>query len=253
MSTMPDTPCRTTPAVAARRRPPSRRRGLAVPLALAASLAAVGEAVRAQPASPEDWPCVQVYVPALSPASFWPLPIPEALASGWRDDEDVRALATRLGELERVDEAALAAIEAFAAAVPESEREDALTRLAVGTLAVADERRSDYLDGIRRYTRQQIAIAGQIESTLNRLAELDDAAAGGDAGATSAGTDAGGTLVEGGADDIDRAAVEETLAWHERLYDQRERAIRALCERPVALEETLSEVLRELSYRLPEA
>jgi hypothetical protein len=48
-----------------------------------------------------------------------------------------------------------------------------------------------------------------------------------------------------------QAEIEETLRWHERVYDQRERAIQSLCERPVVLEEKLSAVLRELGQYLP--
>ena len=209
------------------------RAGLAAAFAAGLLAAPIGQTARAQPASPEDWPCVQVFVPAISPAALWPVPIGAELAGRWREEPATAALATRLGELEALDDAELARLDEFAAAVPEDAREDALTRLADGTVAVADARRARYLDGIRRYTRQQIGIAGRIESTLNRLAELDDA--------------------PGDTSPAERAEIEETLAWDERLYDQRERALRALCERPVALEETLSEVLRELSYRLPGA
>lgn len=215
----------------------ARARAAAVAASLAASLALGAGAARAQPASPEDWPCVQVLVPELSAAALWPLPLDAAALGDWREDADAAALARRLGELERVDAAALAAIDAFAAGVSEDAREAALSRVAVGTLDVADERRSRYIDGIRRYTRQQIAISRQIEETLNLLADLDDA-------------EAAGTTLE---TEAPRAEIEETLSWHERLYDQRERAIRALCERPGELEQTLSATLRELAYRLPDA
>ena len=239
---------------------PSTRRSL-LPLATLALALGTG-AVHAQE-TPEDWPCVQRLVPEVSAATLWPVPFEPELLGTWREDEDAVALARYLGDLEAVDAEALAAIDRYANAVPEPERRDALTRLADGVVSVANERRSLYLDGIRRYTRQQIAIAEQIESTLNRLAELDDAAGQGDVTVRGAPASEGRTLsgaeaeraagtVAGGAGE-DRASIEETLFWHERLYDQRERAIRSLCERPVSLEETLSEVLRELSYRLPDA
>ena len=203
------------------------------------ALSVVASSVQAQPSAPEDWPCVQAYIPEVTPATFWPVPIDEALAGTWREDPEIAALARRLGEIEQVDEDALAAIDAFANELPEEGRGAALTRVADGTVSVADERRSRYLEGIRRYTRQQIAIAGQIESTLNRMATLEESEAAGEA--------ANETAVSA----AERAEMQETLDWHERLYDQRERSIRALCERPVELEQRLSEVLRELAYRLP--
>ena len=103
--------------------------------------------------------------------------------------------------------------------------------IAESAVKATNERRSRYLDGIRRYTRQQIAISEQIETTLNQLAALDESASENPA--------------------LDRDEIEQALVWHERLYDQRERSIRALCEQPVALEEHLAAVLRELAARLP--
>lgn len=238
----------------------SRATSTIVSGAVTALLALVGLPANGQSSAPQDWPCVQAYIPEIRPATFWPAPIDDALVGTWREDPDIAALARRLGEAEQMDEGTLAAIDTFANAVPESERREALTRVADGTVSVADERRSSYLDGIRRYTRQQIAIAGQIESTLNRMAMLDESAAAGGTDAASAGESPNATPGDGSgvaADDevavslTERAEMQETLDWHERLYDQRERSIRALCERPVELEQRLSEVLRELAYRLP--
>jgi len=213
---------------------------------LALALLGAGHAVHAQPAAPEDWPCVQRFVPGLSPGTLWPVPIDTALADTWRDDPRTLALARYLGELESVDDAAREAMAEYAESLPETKRRGALTRLADGIVGVADQRRSRYLEGIRRFTRKQSRIAGDIESTLNRRAELEDAAA-----ATEGASEESEEGAAPGA--AERVEIEERLLWQERLYDQRERAIRALCERPVVLEETLSEVLRELAYHLPDA
>lgn len=208
----------------------------------------------------DDWPCVQRYIPEIRPASFWPLPIPEALAGSWRSDERTADLARQLGEQTALDESSVVAMDTFAESWPAADREMALSRLADGIVAVADQRRARYLDGIRRYTRQQMAIAGQIESTLNELGELEDAGALGMTRDNSVvSTDEGQADGTGEPDQSSsiadattaRADIEETLVWHQRLYDQRERAMRSLCDRPVELEQSLSEVLRELSYRLP--
>ena len=228
-------PSTRSPARPSARR--ARRRVAPIVTLVACALAGAQGPLGAQPAAPEDWPCVQVLVPEILPTVLWPVPIDQSLAGSWRESPEIESLARRLGELESLDERAVAAIDEYAAAVPEAERRDALTRLADGTVSVANERRARYIDGIRRYTRQQIAISRQIEETLNLLADLDDA-------------EAAGTTLE---TEAPRAEIEETLSWHERLYDQRERAIRALCERPGELEQTLSATLRELAYRLPDA
>ncbi len=84
---------------------------------------------------------------------------------------------------------------------------------------------------IKSYTRQQIAISEQIVNTLNELSLLE-----------SSNTNARGQT---------RQEIEETLRWHERVYDQRERNIQLLCEEPVELEQQLSEVLRDAAQYLP--
>lgn len=210
----------------------------ALPTGVMIAVVSLSSAARAQDETLEDWPCVQRYISEILPATFWPIPIPEELVGSWRRDDDTAALARQLGEQESFDDATVAAMDRFAESWPASDREMALSRLADGIVDVADDRRALYLDGIRRYTRQQIAIAEQIEATLNQLGELDDA--------DTLGITRDNSLVA-----AERTEIEETLAWHQRLYDQRERAIRSLCDRPVVLEQTLSEVLRELSYRLP--
>jgi len=205
-------------------------------VAALATLALSGTA-RAQPAGPEDWPCIQVLVPEVAAATVWARPLEPARVDGWREDDELAALARRLGTLDApadgLGEAELAAIDALVAGTPPEALAERLDALVSVTVATTNERRTRFIDGIRRYTRQQIAIAGQIEATLNELARLGQ------------GHQAG--LPE------ERTEAQSTLAWHERLYDQRERAIRALCEQPVVLEETLFTVVRELQARLPES
>ena len=200
----------------------------------------------AQPAAPEDWPCVQVLVPEVYVATLWPVPVDPAAADAWREDAGLVELARRFAALEDGDERAReeadTALAAFVAATPEDAREARLSLLAVATVDLVNERRGDYIDGIRRFTRGQIALAGQIETALNALADADDArgAVGADAIALSRADSGAG-----------RGDAEDTLRWQERLYDQRERQVRALCERPVRLEETLSRSLRAFAASLP--
>lgn len=181
--------------------------------------------------APDDWPCIQGYVPEVVLAVYWPQAVPESAASDWKRDKTIRALAERLGALDEYDDDARTAVTDFVASLADDQRVDALGLLATGTVATANVRRSDYLRGIRRYTRQQSSIAGQIEDGLNALARMDVEAV--------------------PADDPERVALEDTLRWHERVFDQREQAIVALCEQPVYVEQVLSDVLRDLTQYLP--
>jgi hypothetical protein len=193
----------------------------------AASFALAGNIAQAQTAE-SDWPCIQVFVPEVSVAVHWPMEISDAELSNWRDNEDTGRLAQKLGDLESYSDELRAEVATFAESLSEADQLPTLNSLAAGIVDVTNERRSMFLKGIKRYTRQQSAIAKKIETMLNDVAALD------------------------GTEEADsRAELEETLHWQERIYDQREQSIIALCDRPVELEQTLSEVLRDVAQYLP--
>jgi len=191
----------------------------------------LGSGISAAQSTNPDWPCIQVLVPEIVPAVVWPEEIGEDIQGQWKQVSTIKELAEELGDLEQFTDEHSESIKKYAESIPEAERLDQLNKLTDGIVAVTNQQRTFYIDGIQRYTRQQIAIASQIESTLNELADLDQQ--------NVASTDP------------ERAEIEETLKWHERVYDQRERSIRALCERPVEREVVLSDVLRELAQYLP--
>jgi len=194
---------------------------------LLGAAAVLSSIAHAQPTDPE-WPCVQVFVPEVITAIYWPEVIPDEHLGLWKESPELEALVNELGNIDRFTDEERQRIQAFAEAVPETDKLAVLNSVANGVVATTNQRRMRFLQGIKKYTRQQIAIAAQIESTLNELAALNDA------------------------DDNERKSeIEETLAWHERVYDQRERSIISLCDRPVELEEKLSSVMRELSQYLP--
>ncbi len=185
---------------------------------------------QAQTSDP-DWPCVQVLVPSIVVSVYWPAMISDAEATNWKQESSVAAFAESLGNIDDFTEKEQLRIVEFADALPENSKATLLNQLAFGTVAVANDRRSFYLKGIKKYTRQQTAIAAQIEQYLNELATLEEIK--NDTQATA------------------RKDMEDTLYWHQRVYDQREQAIRSLCDRPVVLEQTLSSVLREMAQHLP--
>ncbi|MFK7892105.1 MAG: hypothetical protein AB8B63_14915 [Granulosicoccus sp.] len=185
-----------------------------------------------QPEIDEEWPCIQRLVMEVSPAIMWPVPIDESMENGWRDDREVRRLAEELGgRKEEVTDDVLARIGEFAESIAVEDRERRLSALATGIVEVTNRQRKKFISGIKRYTRQQIDISGQINDTLNQLSMIES-----------------GELDK---DQSDQQEIEETLRWHERVYDQRERVIISLCEEPVELEQNLSAILREMAQYLP--
>jgi hypothetical protein len=180
--------------------------------------------------SDQEWPCIQQLVENISPVVMWPLPVDDALSAQWQQDETVSTLAEQLGDLHEYGDDGKAVVEHFASGIPDAQKEHKLSLLAVGILDVSNRVRRHYISGIKRYTRQQIAIAEQISNTLNELSVLGDSK------------------------DVDtnkRDEILATLQWHERVYDQREQAIRSLCEQPVDREEVLSDILRDVARYLP--
>ncbi len=194
-------------------------------------LSAVCLPVQAQDEDSAQWPCIQRLVPTVEAAVLWPGEIDDTKPNEWLNDGPLSKLARELGDLDEVSDEKREEIAQFAEALPASERELKLNQLAQGVLSVANERRSLFIEGIKRYTKQQIAVARKIEEHRNSLHEMD--------------------VKQVDESDSARKELEETVHWQQRIFDKRENAIQSLCDQPVAVEETLGEVLREISQYLP--
>lgn len=178
-----------------------------------------------------EWPCIQGYVAEVSAAVVWPEPIEEEIVGTWVKNKEVKKIVNALGKLDVYDDAARLKVEAFADSIPESERIATYNLVADGVVYRFNQRRSEYFSGIRKFTRQQIAISRKVQSHLNELVEL-----------------------EGKTDEKSKQRVidiRETTAWQQRIFDRREGAIRVLCETPVELETVMGDVLRDLAQYLP--
>lgn len=206
------------------------RRSVISLLATAVTLTCLTSTAQAQTTDPE-WPCIQRLILKISPATMWPIPVEEGTETDYRQYPEIRKLSEQLGDIEVFTEGHRKSVATFAEGIAEAEREASLTLLATGVVDVSNRIRGNYIRGIKRYTRQQIVISEQIESTLNELSLLQDN--------------------ETASDGKARRETEDTLRWHERVYDQRERSIQLLCEQPVELEQRLSEVLRYTAQYLP--
>ena len=178
-----------------------------------------------------DWPCIQALVPELSPVVVWPEYIEESDIGSWRKDTDIKRVVNKFGQLEVFTDDDRQGIADYAEAIPEEQRLQTLNSVADGILYRFNQRRTHYIKGIKKYSRQQSAVALQIEDFLNQKAELESSTA---------------------ADAKERIAeLDATARWHQRIFDQRENAITPLCDAPVELETLLGDVLREFAQYLP--
>jgi len=201
------------------------RKNIGFKLCLAVFLAQPLSANAADP----DWPCIQAFVPVVELGVLWPQVVPEADLGQWKSDERIAPLAKKLGNLAQYTDDDRKLVEQFIESTPAAEQVSTLNRLAEGSLAVANKRRALYIKGIRKYTRQQSAIAAQIEEGLNKLAQLE----------------------QDNVQSAERDELRETMDWHQRVFDQREHSMIALCDQPVLVEQTTSDVLRDLAQYLP--
>lgn len=178
-----------------------------------------------------EWPCIQGYVPEVGVAVVWPEPIEEDMLGSWLKDKELKKVVNDFGALETFDDVARARLESFAESVLQENRIDVYNQVADGVVYRFNQRRTEYLKGIRKFTKQQIAISEKVQSHLNELVELENK------------TDA---------DSVKRTTeLRETTAWQQRIFDRREDAIRSLCETPVELESLMGEILRDLAQYLP--
>jgi len=177
-----------------------------------------------------DWPCIQRKVSEISPAQVWTGPAFDAAGEAWRDDSDLAGLAATIAS-RRTDMAdAKAKIADFANAAGD-DRNKRLTWLFAGILSSINAERSSIMAGIGRYARRQHALA---EKIAGEAAELDKLPA------------QGGTADE----NARRQDLTEAQEWDTRIFRERERSLRYVCELPTTLEQRAFALGREVAGQL---
>jgi hypothetical protein len=177
-----------------------------------------------------DWPCIQRKVSEISPAQVWSGPPLDAADNAWRDDSALADLAGAIASRRTEIADAKAKIADFAAAAG-ADRNQRLSLLFAGVLATINAERSSIMAGIGRYARRQHELADKIAS---EAAELDQLPA------------EGGT-----ADEVSRREdLADVQTWDTRIFRERERSLRYVCELPTLLEQRAFTLGREIAAAL---
>lgn len=210
-----------------------QRHSSALGPALAAVLAAavsIGQPAAADAQDPKnpDWPCQQILVPTLSPASVWDGPSIDGLGDEWQRDPAIATLVRRASD-DSLDPATLEQ-QAEALAGPakegaEQERDRKLALVFAGTFQTLDRQRTAAIASIERYAQHQRALRDRIAAALRDL----DAASGDPARAKE---------------------IKDAIAWDRRILDDRRRSQTAVCEQPARIEQRLGQIARMLSALL---
>jgi hypothetical protein len=197
---------------------------------LVAMLGSAGARSAAADGQDPDWPCIQRKVSEISPAQVWNGPPLDAVGDAWRDDGAVAELAGAIASRRTEMADAKGKITDFAAAAgPDRNRQ--LTLLFAGILASINAERSSIMTGIGRYARRQHALAEKIAA---EAAELDRLPAQGGTGDESA----------------RREELSQTQEWDTRIFRERERSLRYVCELPTLLEQRAFALGKEIGGQL---
>jgi hypothetical protein len=185
-------------------------------LAAGATVATCGTANAADPRYP-DWPCAQAKVPEISVAAVWDGASIDAVGETWKDDPKVRDLVARLAARRTPLEEAQKAAGDFIAASGADKAEKAKLLFA-GLFQQLSQQRTEVMDGIDRITHNEKHLADQIRADRAALSELQDKP------------------------DPDQHQIDDVtnkLTWGTRIYEDRRKTIRYVCDVPTEIDRRL--------------
>ena len=164
-----------------------------------------------------DWSCAQAKVPDLSLAAVWAGPPLDDVADKWKNDAKVSALLPRLAARRTPLDKAQKAITGFLAGST-AEKIEMGKLLFAGLFDTLNAQRSSVMSGLERVTRKQRQAADKIRTDTLALQALQDASP------------------------PDQAKIEELgnqLVWETRIFEDRQRVIKFVCEVPTAIDQRL--------------
>jgi hypothetical protein len=189
------------------------------PIAIGALLAlatSTGSGFAADPRYP-DWPCAQAKVPEISLAAVWAGPPLDDIQDKWKGDAKVSALVTRLAARRFPLEEAQKAITEFLAGST-ADKTTTGKLLFAGLFDTLNAQRSQVINGLERVMRKQREAADKIRADTLAMQALQDASP------------------------PDQPKVDELgnqLVWETRIFEDRRRVVKFVCEVPTAIDQRL--------------
>jgi hypothetical protein len=164
-----------------------------------------------------DWPCAQAKVPEISLAAVWAGPPLDDIGEKWKDDAKVGALVERLAARRTALDSANTLIAEFLSGSA-SAKQDKGKLLFAGLFEKLNAERSSVMNGLERVMRKQRDAADKIRADTQALNELQDATP------------------------PDQAKIEQLanqVTWETRIFEDRRKVIRFVCEVPTAIDQRL--------------
>ncbi|WLB23688.1 hypothetical protein [Bradyrhizobium japonicum] len=191
------------------------RSGIVIVAAVA--LAVVGTAARAADPRYPDWPCTQAKVPVISLAAVWAGPALDDAETKWKDDAKISALVSKLSARKTpLDEAEKSVKEFLAGSAADKTANAKL--LFAGLFDTLNAQRSQVMSGLERVSRKQREAADKIREETLALQALQ--------GATPR-------------DEAKVEALSNDLIWKTRIFEDRHKVVRFVCEVPTTIDQRL--------------
>jgi hypothetical protein len=196
-------------------------------LLLACALAALSSPTRADPRFP-DWPCVQPKVSELSPASMWNGPSIADVGNTWQDDDRVKDLVAQISARRTPLDTAQKVIAEFIVGTP-AEKQQKAKLVFAGIFDTLSTERNEVMDGLERTSRNELDLATKIKTDVADLRGLEDKP------------------------DSDQSKVKDLaneVEWSTRIFEDRRKTIRYVCEVPSTIEQRLFALARMIQQTL---
>ncbi|MCG2626104.1 hypothetical protein L6654_05625 [Bradyrhizobium sp. WYCCWR 13023] len=183
------------------------------------ALAFAVSATAARAADPRypNWPCAQAKVPEISLAAVWAGPELGDAETKWKDDGKISALVSKLAARKTpLDEAEKSVKEFLAGSAADKSTNAKL--LFAGLFDTLNAQRSQVMGGLERVSRKQREAADKIREETIQLQALQDATP---------------------RDDTKVDAMSNQLIWETRIFEDRRKVVRFVCEVPTTIDQRL--------------
>ncbi|GMO45703.1 hypothetical protein [Bradyrhizobium sp. TM233] len=181
------------------------------------ALALSGTAARAADPRYPNWPCTQAKVPEISLAAVWAGPALDDAETKWKNDTKITALVAKLSARKTsIDEAEKSVKEFLAGSAADKSANAKL--LFAGLFDTLNAQRSQVMAGLERVSRKQREAADKIREETIQLQALQSATP------------------------RDEAKVEtlgNELIWKTRIFEDRNKVVRFVCEVPTTIDQRL--------------
>jgi hypothetical protein len=169
-----------------------------------------------------DWPCVQAKVPELSPAAVWAGPPLDDAAKA--SDPKIKDLVPRLAARRVPIEDAQKSIAEFMTGSA-AERAEKGKLLFSGVFERLNAERGEVMTGIERLARRQKDMADKIRESVIALHRIQDMPA---------------------PEQVKLEELSRQVEWSTRIFEDRRKTVRFVCEVPVLIEQRLGALARAI-------